>query len=374
MGRIIKYDKAKPSGSGRVQTIVSTGYPTNSGATTDKEISCNLWGNDFDGKNDIKDSMEVNGDIYLKFDPDDFDDSDFTDDEGNVVDDLPTGSLYADGKIEARKSVYGKTIYLDYPEKVEDIIDEDGEITQDDSNKTDLLDVLKDHDSKLDDHEGRISANEGKIADHESRISTNTTNISNLTTRVSNAETNINNNATNITNLTTRVSNNETEITNLWEAVNAQDTSSPVVLFSGSIHANNQDTSSTNYQPWNVRPNMYSQHIAVQGIELNYFEVNGEKKPMLVIKVNAKDGYTIKPTSVVSSVTLNSHWNPTVDFGGNRRSQGFWTTGGVWIDGNIYINVWRTHDDNNDSTTNDCIAWSVQEMNVTIFGRAYKNP
>lgn len=151
------------------------------------------------------------------------------------------------------------------------------------------------------------------------------------------------------------------------------DKNDPVILFSGVIHANNNDGSMT-YQPFVVRPNLYSQHRSVKEITLNYLEVNGEKKPTLVIDVLPKDGYTVKATSIHTTVSLNQHCNPTTDFGGNRRSQGYWTTGGVFpSDGKIYIQAWRTHDDNNDSTVNDVIAWSVIEMNITIFGLGYKN-
>lgn len=358
MGRIVKYNQAKGD-NGRTKSTTfnsSSGYATNDGATDSNQISCNLWGNDFDGKRDIDDSMSVNGDIYLKFDPDDFDDSEFTDDEGNVVDDLPSGSLYADGKVEARDSVYGKTIYLDYPEKIPDQVveneDGDEERTQDDSNKTDLLDILKDHDT---------------------RISNNKTDIDSLKTRMGNAE-------TEITNLWDAMPENVSDLPNDAGYITADDIpdipeidkNAPVILFSGIIHSNNNDGSLI-FQPWVVRPLCYAQHTSVQEIKLSYLEVGGEKKCTLVVEVVAKEGWTVKPTSMHSSVSLNCHCNPAVDFGGNRRSQGYWTTGGVFPTGDLYIQVWRTLDDNNDSTINDQVAYSAQEMNITIFGLGYKN-
>lgn len=402
MGRIIKYNKAKTSSS-RVESYNSTsgGYPTNNNPIVNEQ-SANLWGNDFHGYEDIDDSIFCNGDIYINFNEDDFDDSNLDENEEGETEEKPSGSIYVKNKVQASNiyvikkeeeteeddgtdyddlnkteeyedifeenssgnlyvenklkvdndietpEIYSKTIYLDYPE-----------LKEDDSNKTNLLDILKDH-KKLTfkDSKNNELGTFDNTADKTITIKNYDDEINSLSSRVSTNETNI--------------SNNKTEITNIWEQLNSTDTSSPVILFSGSIHSNNNDSSLT-YQPWNVRPNMYSQHIGVNNIEMDYYKVNGEKKPMLVVKVNAKDGWTIKPTSVNSSVTLNSHWNPTVDFGGNRRSQGFWTTGGVYIDGNIYLNVWRTHDDNNDSTVNDCIAWSAQEMNLTIFGTAFKN-
>ena len=149
------------------------------------------------------------------------------------------------------------------------------------------------------------------------------------------------------------------------------DKNAPVILFSGIIHSNNNDGSLT-YQPWVVRPLCYAQHTGVNNIELDYLTVGGEKKCTLVVKVNAKEGWYVKPTSMHSTVSLDSHCNPAVDFGGNRRSQGYWTTGGLFPTGDMYIQVWRTEDANNDSTMNDQVAYSAQEINLTIFGLSYK--
>ena len=196
--------------------------------------------------------------------------------------------------------------------------------------------------------------------------------ISSLSGRLSTAETNITNNATNI-------SNNSEQIDNIWEAIGdvraSYDKNAPVILFSGIIHSNNDDGGTFgNFQPWVVRPLMYAQHTGVDKLELNYLEVGGEKKCTLVVKVIAKDGWTVKALSVNAINSLNVHCNPQAHFGGNRRSQGFWMTGGVApSDGNIYLQVWRTGDSNNDTTVNDQIAYSAQEINLTIFGTCYKN-
>lgn len=348
----------------------------NSSSTTTSSSSSNdnyLWGNHNDGISDVEDTIFVNGSVYAmpSMYGENDEEEDTSSEEGEIEDYQPKefepfeddngGNVYAQNLIKSfgdieGKSVYGKTIYLDYPE-----------LKNDSSNKTNLLDILKDHKKiTFKDSKNNELGTFDNTADKTITIKNYDDEISSLNSRVGTNE-------TNITNLTTRVGNNETEITNIWETINSTDTSSPVVLFSGSIHSNNQDTSSTNYQPWNVRPNLYSQHLGVNNIEFNYYEESGEKKPSLVVTLKAKDGWTIKPTSVNSSVTLAAHWNPLVDFGGNRRSQGYWTTGGVFIDGKIYLQVWRTGDDNNDTVTNDCIAWQAQEMNVTIYGTAFKN-
>lgn len=182
----------------------------------------------------------------------------------------------------------------------------------------------------------------------------------------------INNNITNINNDITEINNKLDQIAGDIPQI---DINAPVILFSGIIHSNNDDGGTFgNYQPWVVRPLMYAQHTGVDKLELNYLEVDGQKKCTLVVKVIAKEGWKVKPLSVNAICSLNRHCNPTSDFGGNRRSQGYWMTGGVLPhDGNIYLQVWRTHDDNNDSTINDQIAYSAQEINLTIFGTSYKN-
>lgn len=349
---------------------------SSSSSSSNKSVGLDriIWGQDDDG-GDLDGDLTCGGNIYIvdNYDENEDDENEDTDsyigatrkqepimplsiaeDLKDKFDNDEGGNCYVKRQLVVDKNIttpeiYSKTIYLDYPE-----------LKNDSSNKTNLLDILKDH-KKLTfkDSKNNELGTFDNTADKTITIKNYDDEISSLNSRVGTNETNI--------------SNNATEITNIWEAINSTDTSSPVVLFSGSIHSNNQDTSSTNYQPWNVRPNLYSQHLGVNNIEFNYYEVSGEKKPSLVVTLKAKDGWTIKPTSVNSSVTLAVHWNPTADFGGNRRSQGYWTTGGVFIDGKIYLQVWRTGDDNNDTVTNDCIAWQAQEMNVTIYGTAFKN-
>lgn len=134
MGRIIKYDKTKTNTSRILSTVISTGgYPTNTGGIVNEQ-SATLWGNDFHGFEDLTGSMLVQGDITIDWDDDDYDDSLYDEEEG---DEIPTGSLYVKNKVEAN-SVYGKSIFLDYPETVDD-----------ESNKTNLLDLIKDLYSKL---------------------------------------------------------------------------------------------------------------------------------------------------------------------------------------------------------------------------------
>lgn len=358
-----KYSTASKQGT-TIGSFSSNKKTSSSSSSSNRAASLDriIWGQEDDGS-DVDGDLICGGNMYVVTGYDNEDDDEGEESKyratdvsplaaevpSDIFDDDEGGNHWVEKQLKVGKSIESKDItatkhiYLAYP-------------TESDSTK-DLAPLIKNH--------------EDKLTDHETRISKNRTDIDNLDTRVTN-------NTTNITNLGNRVTTNEGDITNikntlenLTNEIPQVDINAPVILFSGSIHSNNNDGSLT-YQPWVVRPNLYSQHTGVQNVEINYQEINGEKKPSLIVTVNNKEGWYIKPTSVVSSVTLDQHWNPTVDFGGNRRSQGYWTTGGVFIDGKIYINAWRTKDDNNDSVNNDCVAYNVQEMNLTIFGIAYK--
>lgn len=399
MGTIIKYNLGKDDEGKRVKGSTfggsSGGYPSSTTINTAGEkFGCELWGNDFDGITDLNGSMYIQGDVEIRFNAgdgsEDDDESDFDpdqleeDEDGNPI--YPKGNLSVGGDITCDNNITGtvingvninassnitagsnitatgnmncsnlnassnatvgsnltvtnktttrtleaqsgyiKELYIDYPE-----------VKTDETNKTDVVDLFK---------------------DLQSQITTNATNISNCHSQCMT-------NASDIDDIEDR----------LYELENGgdYDKNAPVILFSGIIHSNNNDGSLT-YQPWVVRPLCYAQHTGVDKIELDYLVVGGEKKCTLVVKVNAKDGWYVKPMSMHSTVSLDSHCNPAVDFGGNRRSQGYWTTGGVFPTGDLYIQVWRTEDANNDSTKNDQVAYSAQEINLTIFGLAYKN-
>lgn len=356
--KLNKYSQTKEGGTvigshaDRTSSAPSSSSSTSSSVSSGRE----LWGNEDNGE-DIDGSMTVNGNVFIggvEFDDDENmipPEHEFPEAEGCLYaeNSIETGGdMTAGGNIKGKdislsgngdiagdlsvkgnasaKEVYGKTLFLDMEGK-----------------KTDVLDILKDHDK---------------------RISDNATNIKTLQTNVSNCHNQCETNASDIDSLEKRI--------DALENVEIEaDYDSPVILFSGLIQSNNNEPSGT-YQPWSVRPAMYSQHSSVAEIKLAYLEVSGAKKPVLVVDVSAKSGWSVKPTSVHFSVSLDQHWNPAVDFGGNRRAQGYWTTGGVSSDGKIYLSVWRTDDSNNDSTTNDCIAFNVQEINLTVFGTARK--
>lgn len=351
-----------------------------------------LWGNHNDGTADIEETMFVNGSVYAMpslydgLNPDEDDETEdgdvaifekqlckpFEDDNGGNVYAENLLKSFGDAQVDKNLQVDGKGSFNAVEYKTGYNLPD-----TDDSSKLASTEWVN---KKLNAHKtltvNDSAGNElGKFDNTQDKtitVKNYDSEISGLSGRLTTAETNITNNATNI-------SNNAEEIENIWDAIGdvraSYDKNAPVILFSGILHSNNDDGGAFgNYQPWVVRPLMYAQHTGIEKLELDYLVVGGEKKCTLVVKVIAKDGWTAKPLSVNAINSLNVHCNPLGDFGGNRRSQGFWMTGGVMpADGNIYLQVWRTGDSNNDTTVNDQIAYSAQEINLTIFGTCYKN-
>lgn len=120
MGQIIKYNVTKDADSGRVMvpTTVTGGYPSASTTTNPNAVSANLWGNSFHGTEDLNGSMTINGDINIVFDEEDWDDSDYDDEEGDgsETEDMPTGSLYVSGKVQASE------VYVNYPNREGELV------------------------------------------------------------------------------------------------------------------------------------------------------------------------------------------------------------------------------------------------------------
>lgn len=127
MGRIIKYNVAKGDDGERIKSVVfgsaSSGYPTvdSTKEPDNNEMSVILWGNNFHGIEDLQGTITVtNGDIFIKFDEEDFDPEDYEDDEI-----IPSGSLYVDGSVYSNtatigmiysQAVYGDDVYINYPQ------------------------------------------------------------------------------------------------------------------------------------------------------------------------------------------------------------------------------------------------------------------
>lgn len=390
---IQKYNR----GSGRYpigsQASINAGSSSSSTTTTGGGSSDNyLWGNYNDGTGDVEDTIFVNGSVYAmpsKYEGLDQDD-DIEIEDGDVAvfdkqlcqpfDDDEGGNIYADNLIRSLKDIKAdKNLTVDGKGDFKAAEYQTGYSLPDNDDSSKFASTewvnkkIATHKTlTINDSAGNELGKFDNSQDKTITVKNYDSDISSLSGRLSTAETNITNNATNI-------SNNSQEIDNIWDAIGdvraSYDKGAPVILFSGILHSNNDDDGTFgNYQPWVVRPLMYAQHTGIDKLELDYLVVGGEKKCTLLVKVIAKDGWTAKPLSVNAICSLNVHCNPTSDFGGNRRSQGFWMTGGVLPhDGNIYLQVWRTGDGNNDTTVNDQIAYSAQEINLTIFGTCYKN-
>lgn len=373
-----KYSEVKEGNQTVIGAYKGSSSNSSSSSSSNKSVGLDreIWGQDDDG-GDLNGDLTCEGNMYIVDNWDNNEDDEDDDIDGysgasrkaepimplSIADDLVSkfnneegGNLYVKRQLVVDKDIftpeiYGKSIFLDYPS-----------LKSDNSNKTNLLDILKDH-KKLtfNDTKGNNLGEFDNTADKTITIKNYEDEITNVRKAIPTNVSELNNDAGYIT---------AEDIPDVPEI----DSNAPVILFSGIIHSNNDDGGTFgNYQPWVVRPLMYAQHTGVDKLELNYLEIDGVKKCTLKVEVKAKSGWTIKPLSVNAINSLNVHCNPLADFGGNRRSQGFWMTGGVMpADGNIYLQVWRTEDANNDSTMNDQIAYSAQEINLTIFGTAKK--
>lgn len=155
---IKKYNRG--NGKYTIGSQASINANTNGGSTTTTTTSSSadnyLWGNYNDGTSDIEETIFVNGSVYAM--PklyEDIEEDDIEEIEGNVsvyekqlvqpFEDDEGGNIYAENLIKSfgdikadnsvvSKEVYGKTIFVDYPE-----------VKTDTSNKTNLLDLLKSH-------------------------------------------------------------------------------------------------------------------------------------------------------------------------------------------------------------------------------------
>lgn len=323
-----------------------------------------LWGNEDNG-GDIEETIQVQGSVYARSfdyadeesDDDDADESkqefaDDPDDDGNG------GYVFGEKMVKSPIIKSTKQIFLPYP-------------TQTDSLK-DLAPLIKGHSDRITNLEGRMTTAEGNI-----------TNLGNRVTNVENHQADqdvfINANVSEIINIKGELANlsttalTEERVLELIQA-NAQevDKNAPVVLFSGTIYSDNNDSDKT-WQPWSVKANQSSYHSGISSLELIYQSVTNST-PSLRVSCYTKNGYICKITSISAMVKKATDYNiESSNTGGNPRSRGYWMTGGVDYQGVGYLAAWRTQDDNNDSVRYDCMAYKVQEVNLTIYGTCYKS-
>lgn len=152
--KIVKYNRGNTGYTIGSAASINSQKPSESTTTNTAPTSvvdCNLWGNKCDGVSDIEDTIFVNGSLYAM--PNMFEDEDEEEEEEKAdgeeeefeekvfepYEDDEGGNIYAQNLIRGNE-VFGKTIFLDYPERAEDI----DEKTRDyESKKMDLLEVLK---------------------------------------------------------------------------------------------------------------------------------------------------------------------------------------------------------------------------------------
>lgn len=143
--------------------------------------------------------------------------------------------------------------------------------------------------------------------------------------------------------------------------IEPDESSTPVILFSGSIYKDAAPGSA-----WKLLDGTFCKHPGVKDLSLAHFDEGA-----LQIKVNPNNGYTVTPFSV----TGLSVWAEGVFRAWDRNTfknylddGGWWCTGGV--DHNqklVYINAWKKRDSGN-KVSNIESFHAIREFNVTIIG------
>ena len=417
--KLIKYDRAKDSGASGTTIINSTtSSSSDSGnvnpSTRGDNIARIVWGQNDDGVDDIDGSMAVNGNVTIKaIVPPTYDDVDDGSDGEDIEEETGGGNLDVEVNIHAGKEVssesvkaskditspevYGKKVFLDR-----------------NNIKTNVLDLINDHESRINQNKTDIAALNGRVSSAESNINKNKTDIAALNGRVSSAELRITKNETDIAALGGRVSTAESNITTInnnittingdiddiktrldnlgsggggsaggeggltesqvndmiYKAVHYP-IATPVVLVTGEIHSNNNDNDKT-WQPW-FGSNLFK-HGFVKDCYISYVSKGGNI-PALKITFDFNPDYDVRLSAVSAMVLEATDWN-AYDHAANynARGKGYWCTGGV-KDQAVYLEAWRTADSNNDSVRFDCIAHKIKQINITVTGYAYlKNP
>lgn len=150
---ITKYNRGDGKYTIGSQASINSQKSETTTTSSNVDVNCQLWGNQFDGIGDVEDTMYVNGSVYAmpqmyeKYVEEEEGDGEPTDNDGEIdeyenkefepYDDDEGGNVYAQNLVRSDK-VYGKTLLLDYPKKIETT----DPMNIDETNKKDLLDVL----------------------------------------------------------------------------------------------------------------------------------------------------------------------------------------------------------------------------------------
>lgn len=217
MGQIIKYNVIKDESGGRTETvgigvgsIISSGNGNGnggSGGNTTINANCNVWGQPFNGSDDITGTLKItDGDLYVKKSLGNDDEEDWVEDEGEEEEGeeelTDGGNVYIEGtatinenlnvvqKVTAAateaEETFGKKLFINYPTAT--------------SAKTNVADLIK--------------ANADNIAKNKTNIANLTITVNNHTTQINNNADGISKNKNDISSLTTTVNSHTTQINN----------------------------------------------------------------------------------------------------------------------------------------------------------------
>ena len=219
MGQIIKYNVIKDESGGRTETvgigvgsIISSGSSGNngnggSGSNTTINANCNVWGQPFNGSDDITGTLKItSGDLYVKKTVFNDDEEDWNEDEGEEEEGdeelTDGGNVYVEGSasinenLEVKQKItaaateaeetFGKKLFLNYPTST--------------SSKTNVADLIK--------------TNADNIAKNKTNIANLTITVNNHTTQINNNADGISKNKNDISSLTTTVNSHTTQINN----------------------------------------------------------------------------------------------------------------------------------------------------------------
>lgn len=151
---ITKYNRGDGKYTIGSQASINSQKSETTTTSSNVNIDCQLWGNQFDGVDDVEDTIYVNGSVYAipqmyeKYVEEEEGNGEPNDNDGEIdeyenkefepYDDDEGGNVYAQNLVRSDK-VYGKTLFLDYPKKIETT----DPMEIDETNKMDLLEVLK---------------------------------------------------------------------------------------------------------------------------------------------------------------------------------------------------------------------------------------
>ena len=380
--KLIKYDRAKEGGANGT-TIINSTTSSSSGSdqggnTSTRSTDRIIWGQDDNGIEDVDGSMTVKGNVTIKaIVPPSYSGVDDGSDGEDIEEETGGGNLDVEVNIHAGKEVsseslkatknvtspevYGKKVFLDR-----------------NNTKTNVLDLFNDHESRIRQNETDITNLKGRVTTVESNITTINNNITTINNNITAIDGDIDDIKARLDNLGSGGGGStggeggltESQVNDMIYKAVHYPVGTPVVLLTGEIHSNNNDSDKT-WQPWNGM-NLFK-HGFIQDYNIAYASKDGNI-PALKITFNFNPDYDVHLSAVSALVIEATDWNAYNSVANyNARSQGYWCTGGVNGQA-VYLEAWRTDNTNNDSVRFDCIAYKIKQINITVTGYALLKP